>query len=78
MGASIGDFHWDQAVKLFAALRLDTAYAIPAGKKYRPRGWAQKLEGELMSFAKRHQKDLPSGNHSVRSLATQLLSLIHI
>ena len=71
-GLSIGDFHWDEGLKYFAILRLNGAYAIPAGGKHRPKGWVQNLEGELMSFAKRHRRELPSGIHFVRSLVNRL------
>ena len=71
-GSSIGDFHWDPALKSFAGLRLKTAHAVCPGKKQRPKGWTQDLEGELMSYAERHNRKLPSGIHFVRSLAKQL------
>ena len=71
-GSSRGDFHWDEAVKFFATLRLDTAYAILPGKKRRPKGWVQNLEEEIMSFATRHGRELPSGIYFVRTLDSQL------
>jgi hypothetical protein len=71
-GGAKGDFHWDEAVKFFATLRLDTAYAILPGKKRRPKGWVQNLEEEIMSFAARHGRELPSGIYFVRTLDSQL------
>ena len=59
-------------MKFFATLRLDTAYAILPGKKRRPKGWVQNLEEELMSFAARHRRELPSGIYFVRNLHDQL------
>ena len=40
--------------------------------KLRPKGWIQNLEGELMSFAERHHRKLPSGIYFVQSLERQL------
>ena len=60
-GAKKGDFHWDEALKFFAVLRLDTAYAVRPGGKHRPKGWVKNVEEELMSFAERHHRELPSG-----------------
>ena len=59
-------------MKLFATLRLDTAYALQPGGKHRPKGWVQNLEEELMSFAERHHRELPSGIYFVQSLDRQL------
>ena len=54
-----GDFNWDRAVKAFARLRLETAYAVPTGESRRPNGFTEKLAAELNAFAQRHNRELP-------------------
>ena len=58
-GKGIGDFNWDGAVKAFAWLRLETAYAVPTGESRRPNGFTEKLAAELNAFAQRHNRELP-------------------
>lgn len=69
---SIGDFHWDEALKSFACLRLDTAYAVSQGKKNRPYGYKPKLEAELNAFAQRYNIPLPSGSTFVTNMVTRV------
>ena len=70
-GCLIGDFCWDGALKSFAWLRLDTAYAVPTGEKRRPTGFREKLAAELNAFAQRYKIPLPSGTHFVASMVKQ-------
>ena len=71
-GGSIGNFHWDGALKSFAWLRLKTAHAVRPGKKKRPYGYTPKLEAELNAFARRYKIPLPSGSTFIRNMVERV------
>ena len=71
-GGSIGNFHWEGALKSFALLRLKTAHAVRPGKKNRPYGYTPKLEAELNAFALKYKIPLPSGSTFIRNMVERV------
>ena len=71
-GGSIGNFHWEGALKSFALLRLKTAHAVRPGKKKRPYGYTPKLAAELNAFAQKYKIPLPSGSNFIRNMVERV------
>ena len=71
-GGSIGNFHWEGALKSFALLRLKTAHAVRPGKKKRPYGYTPKLEAELNAFSLKYKIPLPSGSNFIRNMVERV------
>ena len=75
LAALVDDFQWqwDKYLEVFAHRRLDTAYAIPEGKKYCPRSYIEEeLEQEVNHFAIKYEGNVLAGFHFIKNLVKKI------